>query len=114
MGDRQKLPARRPSITRDVIWQRAQGEHRFTVTIGFDPETADVREVFASGPRGSEMDATISDACIVLSHLLQHGADIEALAASMLKVSAPSSGGDLMLHASVLGAIVETVAEARA
>ncbi|MGY6695375.1 MAG: TSCPD domain-containing protein [Roseinatronobacter sp.] len=108
---RQKLPPRRPSITRDVIWRRVSGEHRFSVTIGLDPATGRVREVFASGARGSDMEATISDFCVTLSQLLQHGADARDLSSSMLKITDPSSGGDLELHASVLGAIAACVAD---
>lgn len=112
MGDRQKLPPRRPSITRDVVWQRVNGTYQFSMTIGFDPGTGKVREVFASGGMGSETEATIADACVVLSHMLQSGGDIRALSASMLKVSDPSSGGEMSLHASVLGAIVAELLEA--
>ena len=113
MDKRRKLPPRRPSVTRDVIWTRAQGgEHRFSVTIGFDPVTGRVAEVFASPARGSDIDATIADFCVVLSHALQHGARAGAIAASMLQVSDPSSGGDGCFHASVLGAVVAAVAEA--
>lgn len=111
MAERRKLPHRRPSITRDVIWARTQGEHRFSVTIGFDPETGAVREVFASGARGSDMDATIADACVIISHALQYGARAAAMSSSMLKVSDPSSGGDASLHASVAGAIMDCVAQ---
>ena len=111
MAERKKMPPRRPSITRDVVWTRAVGAHRFSVTIGFDPRSGDVREVFASGARGSDMDATISDACVIISHALQCGARAAAMSSSMLKVSDPSSGGDVALNASVLGAIMDCVAD---
>lgn len=109
MAERKKLPRRRPSVTREVVWQRVQGEHRFSVTIGFDPETGAAREVFASGARGSDMEATIADYCVTLSHAMQCGADVRAISSSMLKVSDPSSGGNLSLHASPLGAIAAVV-----
>jgi|GEM_PF-2519674 len=111
MTKRRKLPPRRPSVTRDVVWQRVMGAHMFSVTIGFDPRSGAVSEVFASGARGSDMESTISDACVMLSHALQCGADAHAISLSMLKISDPSSGGELHHHASVLGAIVECVAE---
>lgn len=111
MDRRQKLPPRRPSITRDVVWARSQGAHRFSVTIGFDPQSGAVREVFASGARGSDMDATISDACVIISHALQCGARAQNMSSSMLKIPDPSSSGDVALNASVLGAIMDCVAE---
>lgn len=111
MGERKKLPPRRPALTSDVVWRRERGAHRFVVTIGFDPETGTAREVFASATRGSDMDLAIADYCVTLSHILQLGGDPRALLSSLLKVSDPSSGGSGEFHASVMGAIVEAVIE---
>ena len=70
------------------------------VTIGF---YADGRpgEVFTHGARsGSSLDALLADACVVVSCLIQHGAEPRELAASMGRLGNAES-------ASVIGAVVE-------
>ena len=44
-------------------------------TLGFNPATGEVREIFTQGQVGSDMDAIITDISIILSILLQHGVD---------------------------------------
>lgn len=107
---RQPLPHRRPSITREVVWQDALGAHAFTVTIGFDPETGTPREVFAGGKTGTQIAAMVGDWCITASKALQRGEDPAALAQSLHKVPAPFAPGDA--HASPFGAIAAAIVEA--
>lgn len=66
---RANLPTRRPNVTRAVDWDG----HSFTVTVGFDPATGKTSEVFADTLKGGQMQATLSDVCIVISIALQHG-----------------------------------------
>ena len=70
---RTRLPDRRAAET-------AMLEHsgtRFMVTIGFYPDGRP-GEVFTHGARsGSNLDALLADACVVVSCLIQHGAEIQ-------------------------------------
>ena len=76
---RVKLPDRRAAESVSV----EHGGTRFTVTIGFYPDGRP-GEVFIHGIRtGSNLDALLADACVVMSCLIQHGADPRHLAASM-------------------------------
>lgn len=109
---RTRLPARRPSITREVVWTRDHTRHRFQVTVGFDPDTGRPLEVFATGKAGSDMAAVIADGCVVVSHALQRGALPAELGRSMLKVPPPFAGDNVeAAPASVLGAIVQALVE---
>ena len=108
---RQSLPHRRPSVTRDIIWQRGDGGHVLTVTIGFDPATAAAREVFAGGRAGSDLAAVIAESCVLVSLALQRGARAEDLSHSLLRVPSLTGGPDT--HASPIGAIVAAVQEAQ-
>ena len=109
MTDRDRLPDRRPSITRRAVWQTETSEHKFHVTIGIDPATGKVREVFyADGQRtGSGLQHAIQDACVLVSLLLQHGVDPEEIGKSL--ATAPVFGEDR--PATVVGVIVEIVKE---
>jgi len=81
---RTRLADRRPSVTGRVPFIMADGkEITLTVTFGFD-ENGNVREVFcADFKAGSDMHATVMDACILLSRLLQHGDQPEELAKTL-------------------------------
>ena len=74
-------PASQPARRRDHPLEH--GGTRFTVTIGFYPDGR-IGEVFTHGARsGSNLDALLADACVVVSCLIQHGAELRELAASM-------------------------------
>ena len=78
---------------------------RFMVTIGFYPDGRP-GEVFTHGARsGSNIDALLADACVVVSCLIQHGVEPQRLAGSMGRLGNASP-------ASVIGAIVDLVAAA--
>ena len=80
LADRQRLPQRRPNQTVELI----HGSMNFSVTIGYDPATAQPREVFVHGAKvGSNMDAILDDVCVLLSLVLQHGIRASSLAKSM-------------------------------
>jgi hypothetical protein len=98
---RVRLPDRRAAET-------IQLEHngtRFMVTIGFYPDGRP-GEVFTHGIRtGSSLDALLADACVVVSCLIQHGAEPREFAASMGRLGSAEP-------ASIIGAVVDLVAAA--
>lgn len=106
-GQRQRLPNRRPSITLQAGWHSGISEQRFTVTVGFNPETGAVAEVFyADGQReGSAMQHTVQDACVLVSLLLQLGGQPADLAHSLGRLPLPGGEGP----ASAIGAIVDAL-----
>lgn len=109
MTSRARLPDRRPNVTRTVAW----GGRGFDLTVGFDPGTGMPREVFASGPReGSDLLATLADACVIVSVALQHGVAPGALHHSLLRVPLWADGrNDADGPASPIGAIVGVLVE---
>jgi hypothetical protein len=100
---RMRLPDRRAAETFRLEYEGTQ----FMITIGFYPDGRP-GEVFTHGARsGSNMDALLADACVVISCLIQHGAEPSDLAGSMGRLSSASP-------ASVIGAVVDLVATAGA
>ena len=98
------MPDRRPSITRTIQWAGKE----FSVSIGY---WLDGRpgEIFMDGPKtGSDMRAILADACVVISLALQHGIEPSALAHSLARVPVSETES---APASVLGAVVEVLAE---
>ncbi len=76
---------------------------RYMVTIGFYPDGRP-GEVFTHGARsGSTMDALLADACVVVSCLIQHGAEPSELASSMGRLGNAKP-------ASIIGAVIDLVA----
>jgi len=98
---RERLQHRRAAETVEL-------EHngsRFTVTIGFYPDGRP-GEVFTHGIRsGSNLDALLADACVVVSCLMQHGVEPNQIASSMGR-----SGGSE--PASIIGAVIDLAAKA--
>lgn len=96
---RVKLPDRRAAETVSV----EHGGTCFAVTIGFYPDGRP-GEVFTHGMRtGSNLDALLADACVVMSCLIQHGVDPRDLAASMGRLGNAEP-------ASIIGAVVDLIA----
>ena len=99
---RRRLPNRRPNETVAISFEG----RKYAVTIGFRPGGS-ASEVFTHGAKvGSTLDALLDDACVAVSLLLQHGAKPADVAASMCRIE----GGR---PASVIGAVVDLVAEER-
>jgi hypothetical protein len=96
---RQRLPNRRPAETVEL-------EHngsRFTVTIGFYPDGRP-GEVFTHGIRsGSNLDALLADACVVVSCLIQHGVEPREIASSMGRLGNAEP-------ASIIGVVIDLAA----
>ena len=107
MSDRIKLPDCRPSITRRVVWRTDTSEHKFHLTLGVDPATGDVLEVFyADGQRtGSQLQHAIQDSCVLISLLLQYGVTPDAIGKSLSTM--PVLGADA--PASVVGSIIDVI-----
>ena len=106
-GARRRLPARRPSETRRL----ARAGQTIHVTVGYEADSLEPREIFYSGGyrSGSDMEALVSDLCIALSVMLQHeGVTVAALRKSMGE-SFDVRTGDPM-PASILGLLMEELA----
>jgi hypothetical protein len=98
---RERLPDRRPSVTTQLVYEC----RLYSVTIGFDPVTGRIGEVFTHGAKvGSAMDGILDDACIALSLMLQHGVEPAALASSMGRL------GDGKSPSSIIGALTDLLA----
>ncbi len=96
---RARLPDRRPAETFDL----KHGGQRFTVTVGFYPNGRP-GEVFTHGTKtGSTLDALLADACVVVSCLIQHGAEPRELARSMGRLGNAEP-------ASIIGKVIDLVA----
>lgn len=106
---RTPLLPRRPNQTLGVIW----GAHPFSISLGYDLATGRILEVFADTPKGGQMQATLADACVLISLALQHGLAPEALQKSLAREPDPALGGTAEIPASPIGAILAVlVAEA--
>jgi hypothetical protein len=76
------------------------------VTIGFYPDGRP-GEVFTHGARsGSNLDALLADACVVVSCLIQHGVEPSHLATSMGRLGNSEP-------ASIIGAVIDLAAAMR-
>jgi|TARA_Y100000310_G_scaffold51684_1_gene47590 hypothetical protein len=110
MTERERLPTRRPAETFDLRWAvEANEKPDYSVTVGY---YLDGRpgEVFAAGPKdGSDMQAIINDACVILSIALQHGAAPAALAHSMGRTPVSKTEDR---PSSVIGAVVDKLVSA--
>jgi hypothetical protein len=70
---REKLPPRRPCVTRVLETER----DRYYINFGYDPVSGAIREVFIKGSKiGSDMDILLDDASLLLSLALQFGLDL--------------------------------------
>ena len=102
---RATLPNRRPSETFATDWQG----HPFTVTVGRDPRSGRASEVFSDTVKGGQMQATIADACVLISIALQHGVPPAALAKSLSRVPDLINGAGADLPGSPIGAIIAII-----
>lgn len=106
---RTKLPSRRHCITRKVCFSSSSGvEHEFLLSYGLDAEGT-VREVFCADDYtiGTDINAILSDGCILISLYLQTGGEPERLVRSLGQERPP--GQDHGPPSSLLGAIALAV-----
>lgn len=102
---RRTLPTRRPNRTIATEWNG----HSFSLTVGFDPATGSVLEVFADTAKGGDMQAAIADACVVISIALQHGITAAELAKSLGQVPVLWGEEGQSGPASPIGAVVDAI-----
>lgn len=99
---REKLPDRRPSITKKIpVAMDSQSSVTILITVGFaDDAMTQPREVFcANWKTGTALHAIVMDSCVLMSRLLQHGDSPRALADTLCRPP------------SLIGAIAAAVAE---
>ena len=107
---RARLPNRRPSHVETL---EVNGQ-TVTACVGYDPETCQPREVFLNGGKeGSDFDAMLSDAAVVISIALQHGIPAAELAKHIGRAPALSTEPGAFLRlagtepASSIGAVLD-------
>ena len=92
VGLRERLPTRRRSESRKIIWQPPHNvdapKTKLFVSIGYAEDGLRPVELFYDGGyrSGSDLETLVSDLCITLSVLIQHdGVQIESFAHSLSK-----------------------------
>jgi hypothetical protein len=81
---RQKLPERRSSLTLKVPYTAPGGKQvNLLITVGFEEPGRPLEVFCASFLAGSDLQATVMDACILLSRLYQHGDAPEEVAKTL-------------------------------
>jgi hypothetical protein len=101
-SQRQRLPNRRENEGFTVEWARKE----WSLSIGFCPRTRKPLEVFADGAKiGSDYQAVIDDACMLIPHCLQNGMTPQQLSAALSRESIEPGAP----AASLLGLIADVV-----
>lgn len=111
---RTRMPDRRVNVTERVTHRWSTGaETSVLVTYGFD-ERGHVRELFcADFKAGTDNFTLVTDACILVSRLMQHGYRVADLL-TILAPATPSLLGTLLRAATTVeSSYVENSAEAR-
>lgn len=107
---RQRLPNRRPAITEMIEFTRPSDSVNvsYQATIGFDFDVKP-KEIFIFGPKdGTDMQAIVADASVIISVALQHGVPAEAMALSLSRLPAELDG-PAVKPASILGAALDAL-----
>ena len=104
---RQRLPNRRLSLTVVVKWS---GDD-WLLGVGFDRQ-GQAREVFLSWVKvGSDTEAILDDACVVISILLQGGMAADTLAGHLGREGTPPPGAlRTARYASPIGMLAASIA----
>ena len=102
---RRRLPNRRHCITASTLWQG----HDIEVSVGLDPATGDVVEAFADIAKGGQLQHTLSDACILASIALQHGATLDELQKTLGSERISVDGRAVVEPTSPIGAALQAV-----
>ena len=73
---RTRLPNERPSVTHEFVL----GEHTFSITCGFDPESQQFLEVFIHGENvGTTVRGVLDSIAITISYNLQYGVPLSEI-----------------------------------
>ena len=108
-GLRERLPTRRPSVTRELTWTGSNGQTTTcTVMVGFRLDGTPAEIFIDAAKIGSTMNLLLQDVAVIVSLALQHNIAPSELAHSMSRVPA---GGAKTEAGSVLGAVVEVLVE---
>jgi hypothetical protein len=108
---RSRLPNRRPSLSIAFEFGEPGKETEFLATVGFDPSSGDVRELFWNGKKaGSALDALLGDMATGISVALQHGVPLEALQASMARAGDFDTDPNAAPRASAMGVALDLMA----
>lgn len=100
-------PTRRPTITQEVI----RNNTRYHVSVSFNPETAEVMEIWAYGPKpGSEAYWLLQETCWDLSHRLQEGDTPSDIAAQVMRYE---DGSPASVRGEMIDVLVATEQEYR-
>jgi hypothetical protein len=106
---RRALPARRLTITHSVLWR----DRTYLIGVGFDREGR-AQEAFVDGlKQGTELEALLDDACVLLSVLLQLGYAAKQIAHHLGREGtdpADPETGKTAPYASPIGMIAERIA----
>lgn len=102
---RRAIPTRRHCVTASTFWQG----HPIEVSVGIDPEIGDVFEAFADIAKGGQMQHTLSDACILASIALQHGASLDELQKTLGSEKLSVDGRAFVEPTSPIGAALQAV-----
>lgn len=104
---RHQLPPRRLTVTNNIEWAR----RAWSISVGFD-DALKVREIFADGHKsGTELEAILDDACILISMLLQAGASIQDLAEKLGREGVDPSAPASSIPSSILGLAIKRASE---
>ncbi len=102
--DRTPLPNRRPNQTLKLNFN---GQEIF-VTLGYDPDTGEVKEVFGSAKNvTSDIDYLIADCCVAISIALQRGAALDQLLRSMSFRPVVGDADKISEPASLIGFVLQ-------
>lgn len=103
--ERIQLPTRRQGFVVNAEWEG----HPFTISYSLYPDTGLIGEVFADVLHGGQMQATLSDACTLISIALQFGITVPELAKSMAEAPDLLRGKDATVPASPVGAVLDAL-----
>lgn len=107
-----KYPSRRTGFTVSILHTNSSNnEDKITITANMHGKTGKFDEVFVANPMvGSDMEAIMTDGCIMMSLLLQNGITIEEIVDSLgdRRKHAESEAGEPTSH---FGAIARAVKE---
>jgi hypothetical protein len=110
VSNRNRLKNRRPNETHtiEVALSDPHVTTEIVVTLGFDMDTNKIQEIFISqGKTGSDMDAILSDAAILVSRCLQAGMSLAELGESIGRLGDDFEGGTAMRPSTFIGAAID-------
>lgn len=105
---RKRLPDRREQMTQAL----EVGPFKCTISVGFDPQSGLVREIFLEPPigqSGSDLAHLLADIATVMSIVMQHGLPMSTFVGVVARVPETIDGPPTK-PATALGAVIDLVA----